>query len=59
MQTIKIKNNSLGLDIQVNRIPNINLIPQDQLMVFVSALENRINNSFARKLKEQTKKNDK
>lgn len=58
MGTIKIKSNSLGLDIQVNGIPNVKLIPQDQLKVFASALESCINTSFTRKLKERTKKKD-
>jgi hypothetical protein len=56
MQEVNIKNNPLGLEIVINGVPDIKLIPQDQLSVYIAALENQINKHFLENAKGKEKK---
>jgi hypothetical protein len=58
MQEIKIKSNPLGLKIDINGKPDVKLIPQDQLSVYIAALENQINRHFLKDKNGKAKKNN-
>ena len=47
MQEINIKNNPSGLKLFINGVPQIELIPKDQLGLVINTLEKQIDKHFA------------
>ena len=56
MQEITIKNNPSGLKMFINGVPQIELIPKEQLGLVANALEKQIDKHFADKSKRIHKK---
>ena len=42
MKKIEIKDNPLGLDVYVNGVPDISLIPKDLMDAYINALTERL-----------------
>ena len=51
LEEIEVKDNSLGIKVYVNGIPDINKMPEQEFGLFVSSLELRMSEYFE-KLKE-------
>lgn len=53
MQEITVKNNQSGLKIFINGVPQLSLIPKEQIEVVAKALEKRIDEHFDKKSRLQ------
>nr|MBO4518376.1 hypothetical protein [Clostridia bacterium] len=42
MQKIEVKDNPLGLDVYINGVPDISLIPKDLMDAYINALTERL-----------------
>ena len=42
MQKIEVKDNHLGLDVYINGVPDISLIPKDLMDAYINALTERL-----------------
>ena len=46
LEEIEVKDNSLGIKVYVNGIPDINKMPEQEFGLFVSSLELRVSEYF-------------
>ena len=42
MQKIEVKDNPLGLDVYINGVPDLSLIPKDLMDAFITAITDKI-----------------